>query len=66
MKVKDTKHLIPKKLYKYLISQTEPFFDTLDVAIEKLEKVLSESKRNKTAILVLEELKKIEKSQKKS
>ena len=59
IRVKDLKKQMPKKMYRYLASQTDPYFTTLDQAIEKLEDVIRHDHKIKMAHIVLEELKNI-------
>ena len=55
--VKEMKHHLPKREYKYLISICDPYEVTIEKAIETFIKITQAPKRSKKSLLVLDELK---------
>jgi len=58
MYVKEMKYRLPKREYKYLISVVNPHEVTIDEAIDIFDEIIWSSKRNKKAMVIIDELKK--------
>ena len=55
--IKEMKHHLPKREYKYLISICNPYEVTIEEAIKTFIEIVRSPKRSKKSLLVLDELK---------